>query len=119
METLESRIDPQSPQFQQNAAHNRALTGELRERLAQARSGGGELAQKRHSEQGKIFVRDRIDKLLDPGSPFLGSVPKAPAALGERDRCRRGVRPCGRTGRDLPPPGPEEPREHLAPHRLV
>ena len=72
-----SRIDPQSPQFQQNAAHNRALTGELRERLAQARSGGGELAQKRHAEQGKLFVRDRIDRLLDPGSPFLELSPLA------------------------------------------
>ena len=77
METLESRIDPQSPQFQQNAAHNRALVNELRERLAQARSGGGELAQKRHAEQGKLFVRDRIDKLLDPGSPFLELSPLA------------------------------------------
>ena len=55
MEVLESRINPQDPQFQQNAAHNRALTSELRERLAQARSGGGELAQKRHAEQGKLL----------------------------------------------------------------
>ena len=91
METLESRIDPQSPQFQQNAAHNRALADELRERLAQTRSGGGELAQKRHAEQGKLFVRDRIDKLLDPGSPFLELSPLAAYDLYDGDAPSAGM----------------------------
>ncbi len=85
MEVLESRLDPHDPQFQANAAHNRALVNELRERLAQARSGGGELAQKRHAEQGKLFVRDRIDKLLDPGSPFLELSPLAAYDLYDGD----------------------------------
>ncbi|MFQ5614843.1 MAG: carboxyl transferase domain-containing protein, partial [Anaerolineae bacterium] len=49
----------------------RALAEELRSRLAQVRRGGGERAQRRHAEQGKLFVRDRVDRLLDPGSPFL------------------------------------------------
>ncbi|MCB0254743.1 MAG: methylcrotonoyl-CoA carboxylase [Anaerolineae bacterium] len=71
MEVLESRIDPNDPQFAANAAHNRALAAELRERLALARQGGGERAHQRHSEQGKLFVRERIDRLLDSGSPFL------------------------------------------------
>ena len=71
MEVLESRIDFNDPQFAANAAHNRALAAELRERLALARQGGGERAHQRHSEQGKLFVRERIDRLLDSGSPFL------------------------------------------------
>ncbi len=71
MEVLETRIDPTDPQFAANAAHNRALAVELRERLAAARQGGDERAHARHAEQGKLFVRERIDRLLDPGSPFL------------------------------------------------
>ena len=77
MEVLDSHLDPQDPQFLANAAHNRALADELRSRLAQARSGGGELAQQRHREQGKLFVRARIDKLLDAGAPFLELSPLA------------------------------------------
>jgi acetyl-CoA carboxylase carboxyltransferase component len=47
------------------------LVAELRDRLAEARAGGGETAVKRHLDLGKLMVRDRIDRLLDPGSPFL------------------------------------------------
>jgi len=71
MEILESQLDPHSEQFQQNAAHNRALANELRSRLAQVRQGGGQKARQRHVDRNKLLVRDRIDHLLDPGSPFL------------------------------------------------
>ncbi|MCC6872682.1 MAG: acyl-CoA carboxylase subunit beta, partial [Sandaracinaceae bacterium] len=71
MEALESRIRATDPDFQENAAHHTALADELRARLAQVHQGGGERAQKRHAEQGKLFVRKRIDRLTDPGSPFL------------------------------------------------
>ncbi|HEX9926621.1 MAG TPA: carboxyl transferase domain-containing protein, partial [Anaerolineae bacterium] len=71
MEILESRLDPQDQVFQQNMAHNRGLAEELRARLGQVRQGGGERARQRHAKRGKLFVRDRIDTLLDPGSPFL------------------------------------------------
>ncbi|MFN7953312.1 MAG: carboxyl transferase domain-containing protein [bacterium] len=71
MEALESRIHATDPEFQENAAHHRALAEELAARLERVRQGGGERAQKRHAEQGKLFVRKRIDRLLDPGSPFL------------------------------------------------
>jgi acetyl-CoA carboxylase carboxyltransferase component len=77
MDILESTLDLHSPTFAQNAAHNRALAEELRQRLAQVRQGGGEKAQRRQTEQGKLFVRQRIDKLLDPGSPFLELSPLA------------------------------------------
>jgi acetyl-CoA carboxylase carboxyltransferase component len=77
MEILESQIDPQDEQFQQNAALNRTLVEELRSRLAQVRQGGDESARRQHLDKGKLLVRDRIDRLLDPGSPFLELSPLA------------------------------------------
>ncbi len=77
MEVLESHINPNDPTFRENAAHNRALVEELRERLALVRRGGPEKAHRRQREQGKLFVRERIEKLLDPGSPFLELSPLA------------------------------------------
>ena len=68
---IESKINTHDQQFQHNSAHNQTLAASLRERLAEVRRGGGERAQKRHAEQSKLFVRDRIDRLLDQGSPFL------------------------------------------------
>jgi 3-methylcrotonyl-CoA carboxylase beta subunit len=47
------------------------LVDELREHLAVVRRGGSDSARKKHAERGKLLVRDRIDRLLDPGSPFL------------------------------------------------
>src|SRR5512135_3204334 len=71
METLSSSIDLSSPEFQQNAEHHKQLANDLRQRLAKVREGGGEKYRRRQEEQGKLFVRDRIERLLDPGSPFL------------------------------------------------
>jgi 3-methylcrotonyl-CoA carboxylase beta subunit len=55
----------------------RDLVAELRERLAVARQGGSESARRKHTDRGKLLVRDRIDALLDPGSPFLELSPLA------------------------------------------
>jgi acetyl-CoA carboxylase carboxyltransferase component len=71
METLETSISPDDPQFIANKKHNLSLAHILRERLAIIRAGGGEKYRKRQEEQGKLFVRERIERLLDPGSPFL------------------------------------------------
>jgi 3-methylcrotonyl-CoA carboxylase beta subunit len=49
----------------------RELVDELRERLALARQGGSEAARRKHTDRGKLLVRERVDRLLDPGSPFL------------------------------------------------
>lgn len=53
------------------------LTDELRERLARVREGGSESARKKHTDRGKLLARDRVDRLLDPGSPFLEIAPLA------------------------------------------
>jgi 3-methylcrotonyl-CoA carboxylase beta subunit len=71
MERIESHLDPASPEFQSNAAHHRALADDLRARLAAVRLGGGADAVARHKSRGKLFVRERIERLLDPGTPFL------------------------------------------------
>ncbi len=71
METLSSALDPNSPEFKANVDHNRALAQELKKNLVLIREGGGEKYRRRHEEQGKLFVRERIERLLDPGAPFL------------------------------------------------
>lgn len=71
METLPTGVDAASAEFQVNDRHHRALAAELKERLAQVRQGGGGKYRKRHEAQGKLFVRERIERLLDPGAPFL------------------------------------------------
>ncbi|MCW2814938.1 MAG: acyl-CoA carboxylase beta chain, partial [Nocardioides sp.] len=55
----------------------RELVDDLRERLAAARLGGSEAARTKHTDRGKLLVRDRVDRLLDPGSPFLELSPLA------------------------------------------
>src|SRR3712207_8200207 len=55
----------------------RELTDELRERLAVVRQGGSPSARERHTARGKLLVRDRVDRLLDPGSAFLELSPLA------------------------------------------
>jgi acetyl-CoA carboxylase carboxyltransferase component len=76
MDVIESQI-VKDAQYEANAAHHRALAAELRERLARVRQGGGERYRQRHEAQGKLFVRERIDRLLDPGAPFLELSPLA------------------------------------------
>ncbi|HYC75757.1 carboxyl transferase domain-containing protein, partial [Brevundimonas sp.] len=71
MPKLTSAIDPNSPAFKALDAHNRALRDELRARVAQAALGGPEKSRERHVARGKLLPRDRVERLLDPGSPFL------------------------------------------------
>jgi acetyl-CoA carboxylase carboxyltransferase component len=77
MEVLPSHVDPTNATFQSNRDRMQQLVAELRERLLAAREGGGAKYVERHREQGKLPVRDRIDRLLDPGSPFLELSPLA------------------------------------------
>src|SRR5512135_2014627 len=77
MPVLTSNVNPADPQFQANAEYHRGLAKELRERLALVGQGGGLKYRQRQEAQGKLFVRDRIDRLLDPGAPFLEIVPLA------------------------------------------
>jgi acetyl-CoA carboxylase carboxyltransferase component len=71
MDRLETRVRPDSPEFQKNRERMTQLVAELKARTDVVRQGGGERYLERHRSQGKLPVRERIDKLLDPGSPFL------------------------------------------------
>src|ERR1700675_3400125 len=83
MDVLDSRIQPSDSTFKPTRYRRQRLVAELRERLTLAAQGGGPKYLQRHREQGKLPVRERIDKLLDPGSPFLEL--SSLAALGMYD----------------------------------
>ncbi len=69
--TLDTKIITDSDAYCTNAAHNIALRDTLWERVAQAAKGGSEGSRKRHVDRGKLLPRERAERLLDPGSPFL------------------------------------------------
>src|SRR5262245_32361612 len=84
MPVIESHVDPAHDAFRENLAHMDALVAELRKHLEETRAGGGEEAVKRHLEQGKLLVRDRVERLLDPDTPFLEIGALAAHGLYER-----------------------------------
>lgn len=71
MQPLATSINAQSPEFRANAEHNKALLKELQQRLEKTRAGGGDDAVKKHKSRNKLMARERIERVLDPGSPFL------------------------------------------------
>jgi 3-methylcrotonyl-CoA carboxylase beta subunit len=71
MPLIKTAIDTAGAAFQANAQVNRALVAELRDRAAAAALGGPEESRKRHTARGKLLPRERVVRLLDPGSPFL------------------------------------------------
>jgi len=71
MTVLTSRIDEGSETYRRFAAHNKALVAELRSKVAAAARGGPDKHRERHVSRGKLLPRDRVTRLLDPGSPFL------------------------------------------------
>lgn len=68
---LDTKVQPDSPEYQARAAHNRALADRLRADVAKAALGGSEKSRERHVSRGKLLPRERVERLLDPGSPFL------------------------------------------------
>ena len=85
MAVLRSSINPQSREFAANAAAMGRLVGELERHLAAASGGGGEQARARHAGRGKLLPRDRVMKLIDPGSPFLELSALAAGGMYEGD----------------------------------
>jgi 3-methylcrotonyl-CoA carboxylase beta subunit len=71
MTVLQSRLNPRDEAFQANRDHMQAQVNDLRDKVAALREGGGKKAQERHLERGKLLPRQRLQALLDPGSPFL------------------------------------------------
>ena len=78
---LRSKLSPGSEEFQANLRGNQELVDDLRAQLDRAAQGGGERARDRHLGRGKLLPRDRVDRLLDPGAPFLELSPMAAHGL--------------------------------------
>ena len=83
MAKLNSAIDTQGKEFRANAAAMRALVKELDSRRAEAALGGPQRSRERHVSRGKLLPRERVLRLLDPGTPFLELSPLAANAMYE------------------------------------
>ncbi|MFR9730370.1 carboxyl transferase domain-containing protein [Saccharopolyspora sp. MS10] len=88
---LTSTLDPEAERPSRFAAEHAALVDDLNARLAQARLGGPEKSRRRHVERGKLLPRDRVDALLDRGSPFLELSPLAAHGLYDGDAPSAGI----------------------------
>jgi len=80
MPVLETKLNARSADFQANAAAMRTLVDDLNAKVTQVEQGGGDEARAKHTARGKLLPRDRVQMLLDPGTPFLELSPLA--ALG-------------------------------------
>src|SRR6202522_486778 len=85
MTQLSSLLDTNSETFRSNDAANRALADALRAKIAAAAQGGSQSAREKHTARGKLLPRERINRLLDAGSPFLETSPLAANGLYDND----------------------------------
>ncbi len=77
MAILETKLNARSAEFQANAAAMRQAVDDLKAKIAQSAMGGGEAARAKHTARGKLLPRERVQMLLDPGTPFLEMSPLA------------------------------------------
>ena len=91
MPPLTSTYDPDAERSRANRAHNLALVDELRDRLGTAARGGSTRARERHVARGKLLPRDRVEALLDPGTPLLELSPLAANGLYDDEAPGAGI----------------------------
>ncbi|OFV92945.1 MAG: methylcrotonoyl-CoA carboxylase [Acidobacteria bacterium RIFCSPLOWO2_02_FULL_64_15] len=91
MVVLDTHINPSDATFTANRDRMQQLVTELNERVSRAREGGGPKYLQRHCEQGKLPVRERIDRLRDSGSPFLELSPLAACGMYDNDSPASGI----------------------------
>lgn len=101
MPILQLQVGPLTPGFIANSERMRELVYELRARLDSTALGGPELSRARHVDRGKLLARDRVDALLDTGSPFLELSALAAGGMYDGDAPAAGIitgvgRVCGR-----------------------
>lgn len=77
MPKIESQINPESEEYKNNAASMQILIDDLQQKMQHIQLGGPEKARQRQLQHGKLLVRERINQLLDVGSPFLEFSPLA------------------------------------------
>jgi 3-methylcrotonyl-CoA carboxylase beta subunit/propionyl-CoA carboxylase len=91
MNVLETLVDPADATFQANRNRMRQLITQLKERVAHAQQGGGPKYLQRHREQAKLPVRERLERLLDPGTPFLELSPLAAFGMYDDEAPAAGI----------------------------
>jgi 3-methylcrotonyl-CoA carboxylase beta subunit len=91
MTILSTHARPGTPEYEQNEQEHRRLVTDLNERIARVKGGGGEKARDRHTARGKLLPRERVDRLTDPGSPFLELSPLAAEDLYDGDAPGAGI----------------------------
>ncbi len=91
MVALDTHVNPADNIFVANRERMQQLLGQLRDRLNAVRQGGGPKYLQRHRDQGKLPVRERIDVLLDPGSPFLELSPLAAFDMYDNEAPAAGI----------------------------
>jgi len=91
MTALGTAVNPGSDEFRANQTANLKLIADLSQRLEAAALGGGERSRIRHVDRGKLLPRDRVDRLLDPGSPFLELSPLAAGGMYDGDAPGAGI----------------------------
>ena len=98
MTTLTTQLNPRSHAFTDNAEHMQSMVDELKSLIEHIKLGGGERYQARHQARGKLLPRERIDLLIDPGSPLSGIFPARRTQHVRQRRCPR----CGYHYRNWP-----------------
>jgi 3-methylcrotonyl-CoA carboxylase beta subunit len=91
MTVLDTAARGGTPEFEANEAEHTRLVAELRARLERAAAGGGERARERHVGRGKLLPRERVDRLCDPGAPFLELSPLAAEEMYDGDAPGAGI----------------------------
>ncbi|HWE11766.1 MAG TPA: carboxyl transferase domain-containing protein [Solirubrobacteraceae bacterium] len=91
MSVLRSHVNPGSDEFRANREANEALVADLQAQLDRVAAGGGERARERHVARGKLLPRERVDRLLDPGAPFLELSPLAAHGLYDDEAPGAGI----------------------------
>ena len=91
MAVLSSSFDRASPQAQANRDSMSGLVADLHKKLDAVRQGGPERAREKHTKAGKLLPRERVERLLDPGSPFLEIAPLAALDLYDNDAPSAGI----------------------------
>jgi acetyl-CoA carboxylase carboxyltransferase component len=91
VDRLQTHVRTDSEDYRKNQQRMTTLVGELRNKVATARQGGGPRYLERHRAQGKLPVRERIDALIDPGSPFLELSPLAGLGLYDDETPAAGI----------------------------
>src|SRR4051812_23428114 len=91
MTAIKSTVSTTSAAFKSNAEAMGKLVAELKEKMARAALGGDEKSRKRHTDRGKLLPRERVERLIDPGSPFLELSPLAANNMYEGDIHAAGI----------------------------